>query len=263
MGRRRGGGAVRVLCQRGGATCGACCGLYNRADASREAAREDLRENTLALRGLPRTPEAFRAAAARRARELPAPLFPTVRTCPLLGFLDAGGERIGCLAHPSMTGGVDLRACGAYDALTCDAFLCPSHAHIREDEAELAARAAGDFYRYGLLVTDVPFLRAALGALGARSGVAVRPAHLDHPPFLRALSELLGLKEELAPGAEGYYGAFQRRPPPAAQEAGGTPEGAILDHLGGDAGELEGEVAHRLAAAAAALRAAEAQQRAR
>jgi len=250
---------VRVLCQLAGATCGACCGLYNRADVSREAVLLDLRRNTQALAGLPRTEEAFRSAATRRSRELPSPLIPTVRVCPLLGFLDAGEERIGCLAHPSLTGGVELRACGAYDALTCDAFLCPSHAQIRDDEADVAARAAGDFYRYGLLVTDVPFLRAVLSALRVRTGFAVQPGHLDHLPFRRALGTLLALKEELAPGSEGYFRAFQRRELPGEPEQGGPPEAAILDQLGEAPDELAGEVARRLARAAAELEAAQAQ----
>jgi len=251
---------VRALCQLAGASCGACCGLYNRADLSREAVVLDLRRSTQALAGLPRTAEAFRDAATRRARDLPGPLIPTIRVCPLLGFLDASEERIGCLAHPALTGGVDLRACGVYDALTCDAFLCPSHAQIREDEADVAARAAdGDFYRYGLLVTDVPFLRAALSALRARTGFPVRPGHLDHLPFRRALGSLLALKVELAPGSEGYFGAFQRRSPPGEPDEGGSPEGAILDQLGEASEELAGEVTRRLATAAVALEAAQAQ----
>jgi hypothetical protein len=137
---------VLILCQHAGASCGACCGLYNRADLSRDAARAELRRNTAEIAETKRTPEAFRAAAARRSRELPPPLFPSVRTCPLLGFLDDEEAHVGCLAHPAVTGGPDLRACGVYDVLTCEAFLCPSHAYLSEEEAGMAAAVAGDFY---------------------------------------------------------------------------------------------------------------------
>src|SRR5689334_1930487 len=105
---------MRPLCQRGQASCGACCGLYNRADHGRAEVTEELWRRTRALQRVERTEGAFREAAARLDRDSPAPLFPSVRICPLLGFLDEAGTRIGCLAHPLVTGGPDLRAAGAY-----------------------------------------------------------------------------------------------------------------------------------------------------
>ena len=131
-----------ILCQHAGSSCGACCGLYNRADLSREAVRKDLRRNTALFREVTHTPESLTAAAARRSRELPPRLFLSVRSCPLLGFLDEQETRIGCLGHPLATGGPDLRASGAYNLLTCEAFLCPSHAYLSEDEADFVAEAA-------------------------------------------------------------------------------------------------------------------------
>jgi hypothetical protein len=241
---------VVILCQHGGASCGACCGLYNRHDLSRQAAAADLRRNTAALAEVPRTAAAFRAVAARRTRELPARLFPSVRNCPLLGYLDAEESRVGCLAHPAATGGPDLRACGVYDVITCDAFLCPSHAYLTEEEAALAT-AAGDFYLYGLVVTDAAFLQAVLHGIAAGAGRRPAAADLAHPPFRRALEQLLALKEELAPGSEGHFGAFRKRP--AGWEApAGPPAERIADCLGADAlsgndGDgLEAEVGRRL-----------------
>jgi hypothetical protein len=250
------------LCQRAGASCGACCGLYNRADLSREAVRRDLRRSTEVVSRTVRTPEAFRGAAAVRARELPPPLFPSIRVCPLVGFLDREETRVGCLAHPRATGGHDLRACGVYDNLTCDAFLCPSHAFLGEDEASLAARAAGDFHLYGLVVTDAPFLRSVLEGLASRTGLRPVPADLEHAPFRRALRSLFALKEELAPGSEGLFGAFRTardRHAPPRQPAESSPAERILEALGGDARSgndadaLADEVQRRLEAGAAAL----------
>jgi hypothetical protein len=156
-----------------------------------------------------RTLPAFRAAAASLAAGGPEPLFPTVKVCPLLGFLDEAGARVGCLAHPLVTGGPDLRDAGAYDVTTCEAFLCPSHAWLSEEEAGLTELATGDFHLYGLVVTDVPFLRAVLAAAAAILGARVERRHLGHPPFLEALTHLLALKEELEPGSEGLFGAFR------------------------------------------------------
>jgi hypothetical protein len=257
------------LCQTPGASCGACCGLYNSRDLGRSALRSELSRRTRALARVPRTPEAFRAAAAALAAGAPEPLFPSVRICPLLGFLDAGETRVGCLAHPRATGGVDLRDCGAYDVATCDAFLCPSHAWLSPDEAALLDRVlAGDFHLYGLVVTDVPFLRAVLAAVAARTGAKVEQRHLDDARFRAALRRLLALKEELAPGSEGLFGAFRpgrdgepvpRRIDYGALGAAASPYDEILTCVGADPRSgndleaLEEEVARRLEGAAAAF----------
>jgi hypothetical protein len=131
--------------------------------------------------------------------------------CALLGFLGEGEDRIGCLAHPLATGGDDLRDCGVYDAATCESFLCPSFSWLREEEAGLAEEATGDWHLYGLVVTDVPFLRAALTAIAEGTGASVERRHLAEPRFRAALRRLLALKEELAPGSEGIFGAFAVR----------------------------------------------------
>ncbi len=217
------------LCQRATASCGACCGLYNRADPSRAAVRAELARRTRALAGVPRTPAAFRAAARALEASAPPPLFPSVRVCALLGFLDAEERRIGCLAHPAATGGVDLRDCGVYDASICESFLCPSFAWLSEEEAAIAeAATAGDWHLYGLVVTDVPFLRAVLAAVADGAGARVELRHLAEGRFRSALRRVLELKTQLAPGSDGIFGAFRARraqaqaEEPAPERAGGS-----------------------------------------
>jgi hypothetical protein len=273
------------LCQRPGASCGACCGLYNAQDHGREAAAPLLRRRTELLRRTEKTLPAFRAAAARLAAEGPAPLFHSVRVCPLLGYLDAAETRVGCLAHPLANGGVELRAAGAYDVMTCEMFLCPSHAWLTEEEAALCelacavggadraahastgargpAAAAGmaDWHLYGLVITDVPFLRACLGAVAALTGARVEARHLEQRRFHEALARLLALKQELAPGSDGLFGAFKpgrdggevpRRIDYEALARNGSPYDTILTcagadpRSGNDLDELEGEVRRRL-----------------
>ncbi len=249
------------LCQRDRASCGACCGLYNRRDHGRAAVTAELSCRTRALRAVPRTLEAFRAAGAALAAEGPAPLFPSVRVCPLLGFVDEAETRVGCLAHPAATGGTDLRDAGAYDARICETFLCPSHAWLSEEEAALAEIATGDFHLYGLVVTDVAFLRAALAAVAERTGAKVLLRHLANEPVRAALKRLLALKEELAPGSEGLFGAFAagaagedapRRIDYAAIGRSASAHDAILTcagadpRSGNDLDALEDEVRRRL-----------------
>ncbi len=213
------------LCQREQASCGACCGLYNRADHSRPALQELLDRRTDRLRLAPRTPQGFAAAAAELGRAGDGePLFPTVRICPLLGWLDEKRSRIGCLAHPA-PGGPDLRDQGVYDAAICESFLCPSHGFLSEEEAAAVGRVCGaDPYLYGLTVTDVPFVRACLTGVAQLCGERVQARHLDQAAFRGALRRLFQLKEELAPGSDGLYGAF--RPGPD-----GEPVDRLIDYV--------------------------------
>jgi hypothetical protein len=255
------------LCQRASASCGACCGLYNRADFSRGAVEAELRRRTAALAGTPPTRAAFRAAArALEAGGAPA-LFPSVRVCPLLGFLGDEG-RIGCLAHPAATGGADLRDCGAYEAGICESFLCPSFSWLTAEEAEIAEAATADWHLYGLVVTDVPFLRAALAAVAEGTGAKIERRHLADARFRDALRRLLALKEELAPGSEGLFGAFapgrDGEPVPRRIDYGGIGRvasryDAILTCVGADPrsgndlDRLEEEVRRRLGASVRAF----------
>jgi hypothetical protein len=259
-----------VLCQRERASCGACCGLYNRADHSRAALTAELRRRTAAMAATPPTPDAFRATVRALAAEAPPPLFPSVAVCPLLGFVGEGEARVGCLGHPSATGGRDLRGCGLYTEGVCERFLCPSFSWLTEEEAAIAEAATGDWYLFGLVATDVPFLRAALAAVAARTGGAIERRHLEIPRFRAVLRRLLAVKEELAPGSEGLFGAFAsspagdgdpvpRRIDYAALGRGGSPYDAILTCVGADPrsgndlDRLEAEVRRRLDACVRAL----------
>jgi len=258
------------LCQRGQASCGACCGLYNRRDHSRRAVGALLDRRTVALRAAPRTLQGFADAGRRLSGPRDGePLFASVRVCPLLGWLDEGRMRLGCLAHPAAAGGEDLRDAGAYDRPTCGAFLCPSHAWLSEREAGLVADlCGGDPYLYGLVITDVPFVRAALAGVAELSGARVEERHMHAPAFREALRALLALKEELRSGSDGLYGAFrsgregEEVPRDIDYGAIGRPRSphdeilrcAGADPLSGnDLDRLEGEVRRRLDACLAAF----------
>lgn len=154
----------RNLCQSESLTCGACCGLYNFRDHSREAISAELRRHSDALKGAPHTREAFAAKAAALKASAPSSLFPLVRVCPLLGFLDEDDSRVGCLAHPAVIS-ADLRDCGVYTAEICESFTCPSYIWLDDALAELIQAACNDWYVYGLVVTDVEFVRAILSLL--------------------------------------------------------------------------------------------------
>ena len=250
------------LCQRARASCGTCCGLYNRKDLGRAGVRAELTRHTRVLARAERTPEGFRAAARRLEGDAPPPLFPSIRSCQLIGFLDERETRVGCLAHPKATGGIDLRACGVYDVDTCESFLCPSHAALTE-EGTAIVEAATDFHLYGLVVTDAPFVRAVLDGLAHATGRAVEPALLREGPLAAALRRLFAVKEELEPGSDGLFGAFRHGAGAATEMAPPPGPEAILaalgadDRSGNDLDSLEVEVRARFTACVEALRAAQ------
>jgi hypothetical protein len=189
------------LCQPGrGASCGACCGLYNFRDHSRTALTERLAEQTAQLRNIPKEREAWRDAArnlVESRRE--APLFPAVRVCPLLGFLDEAQRTVGCLGHPQATGGVDLRDCGVYRASICETFTCPSFGWLEDAQARLVQAACADWYLYGLVITDVEFVRGCLRLVERELGGPARPdVMMSRPAVLDAVRSLFALKETAA-----------------------------------------------------------------
>lgn len=215
------------LCQPGrGASCGACCGLYNFRDHSRATLTERLGAQTDTFTPLPREPEAYGAAARALKEARTPPLFPAVRVCPLLGFLDEERTRVGCLGHPKVTGGVDLRDCGVYRADICETFTCPSFTWLSDGQARLVQAACADWYLYGLVITDVEFVRGCLRLLEwERAGPVDPEALLARPEALEAMRRLLALKET-APGRGTHAAVFGRFTP----DTEGEPVSRTLDY---------------------------------
>lgn len=235
------------LCQPGGrASCGACCGLYNFRRRSRAALAGALHRRTDHVLPLPKTREAYARAARSLRRWDKDPLFPPVRLCPLLGFVDEERTRVGCLAHPAVTGGVDLRDAGAYDARTCATFECPSFLWLDGPQARLVRAACPDWYLYGLVITDVELVRGTLRLVSDGLGSTAKPdAIVANPRALAAMAALLALKETAPerPDDADIFGRFAAddlgEPVPRILEyerlgAGPAPEDEVVLTLGYD-----------------------------
>ena len=222
------------LCQPGTASCGACCGLYSFKGHQRELLRGQLARRSAIFTPLERSRTAFADAARTLRREEGSDqqrLDEASPLCALLGFVDAAQTRIGCLGHARVTGGVDLRDCGTYSsATTCEEFSCPAVDAISPGEAELVRDACADWYLYGLVITDVPFVRGCLKLIVAARGGPVPLERLRSPAALSALRSLFALKEELPgrPAAPGVLG----RAPPAPHGPFASPEDELFPALG-------------------------------
>jgi len=187
------------LCQVGDAiSCGACCGLYNRADASRGTLEDLIAGRTKTFRRVPRDADAITDFQLRMERRDPGPRpYPDFYHCPFLGFIDPGRRRVGCLLHPMADGnsGIDYRGLSFYGGLACRDYFCPSYRNLPAPRKEIVKAVCADWYLYGLVITEDRLLNAFFGEIEKRlnrplSAVDVLP----HADSRQAVREFLALK---------------------------------------------------------------------
>jgi hypothetical protein len=152
------------LCQADDAiSCGACCGLYNVANLSRDHLETLLLNRTLLFEQTPRTAEDIddfgRRIKSLTPRGRPYKEF---HHCPFLGLVGENRQKAGCLLHPLSNGNenTDWRGLSWYGAFACRTYFCPSH-HKLPDSYKLIVRAAAEhWYLYGLVITETDFLES-------------------------------------------------------------------------------------------------------
>ena len=126
----------------------------------------------------------------------PAPkLLEEIYNCQFLGFLDQQERRVGCLLHPSMHDGADLRDLCLYGKELCAGHFCPSFTYLTRMERMAVIRALDDWYLYGLVITDIDFVKEFLREAQDRLGDALRMQHLMDAGVRAGLLAFLSLKE--------------------------------------------------------------------
>jgi hypothetical protein len=174
-------------------SCGACCGLYNYQDNSREVVIERMRRRTECFAALRGDPDRYRREVA--AFEA-AKLYETIYNCEFLGFVDEGHKRVGCLLHPEINEGRDLRGISFYGDELCRQHFCPSHEKLTTPEQEVLIRLLDDWYLYGLCITDIDLIKTYLFHIQNAVGEEFDPAQLDTRPSLkRLMQEFFSWKE--------------------------------------------------------------------
>jgi len=169
--------AFSHLCQPdGGKSCGACCGIYNYVDSSREALVARLGRRTKCfrrdVRGAADLPSFSRMI---RATEDQTRRFEVIYCCEYAGFLDDEEKRVGCLLHPAQNGGNDLRDVSFYGRELCDGHFCPSYSFLNRTEKLALIDILDDWYLYGLCVTDIDLVKEYFRHLGDLLGEAPAP----------------------------------------------------------------------------------------
>lgn len=185
------------LCQpREGLSCGACCGLYNYADGRAETLRPRLRERTSLAAEMRASGEEWPARYSEivRAREPAGRLYETIYACEFLGYVSADEREVGCLLHPAVNGGADLRSHSFYGREICAGHFCPSYAYLTEAEQRAAVAACDDWHLYGAVVTDIDLVKEVFAHVQRRLCAPIRAEDAERPGPARAFGDLLRLR---------------------------------------------------------------------
>ena len=187
------------LCQVGRqVSCAACCGLYNVADPSLEALQAMLAFRTGTFETFARDIDSILGYKEQvEERENQQRPFPGFHHCPFIGLVGARQSRVGCLLHPSAHGnkGVDFRGLSFYGGMACRVYFCPSHYHLSDSFKEIVQKALGDWYLYGLVITETEMLRSFSLEVERRLNGPIRTEQvLGSTECLKAFREFLELK---------------------------------------------------------------------
>ena len=155
-------------------SCGACCGLYNVAELSRDGlhamlARRTRRFFSMSGRDLDAVLSFRKWVEDSEPQERP---FPEFHHCPYIGLIGPNLSRPGCLLHPLGNSGIDLRGISDYGGFACRSYFCPTHDCLSAGIKILIREAARDWFEYGLVITEaIP----GAGGSGCRRGCGFLP----------------------------------------------------------------------------------------
>jgi len=177
-------------------SCGACCGLYNYQDHSRSYLQNllEMRTRLYASFGENFQAEEYQEKAA--SFETSPKLLEAICNCEFLGFLDPGRKRVGCLLHPSQNRGEELRYHSYYGPALCANHFCPSYSNLSVVEQKSVVAVLDDWYLYGLVITDIDFVKEFFRQAQDRMGDRLDPRRLEDEKVQRTVRAFFALKEE-------------------------------------------------------------------
>ena len=179
-------------------SCGACCGLYNLPDVSRDKLELLLLKRTEDFASVPRTEdEIFEFKRRNKAPHRLSRPFPQFHHCPFLGLI--GGEKkcVGCLLHPAGAGnnGVDYRRLSWYGEMACRTYFCPTTQKLPTVFQAILLQVFDNWYDFGLIVTERFLLTAYFKEIENRLGRPVAVSdYTRHSEAARAFKDFADLK---------------------------------------------------------------------
>lgn len=142
-------------------SCGACCGLYNYADSTKESLVKRLRGRTDYFRKSVKSPADLPGFSEMIIRsEDQTKLYEVIYCCEYVGFIDDKEKKVGCLLHPQGRCGMDLRNVSFYGKELCQGHFCPSYHYLTKAEKLALINITDDWYLYGLCVTDIDLVKS-------------------------------------------------------------------------------------------------------
>jgi len=166
-------------------SCAACCGIYNYVENTREELEQrflhrtqlfsQVRKGTLAM-------EDYQGIT--RHRENSKRIYATIYTCEFVGFLDEAHKRVGCMLHPLVNDGNDLRVISFYGRDICEGHFCPSYQKLDAHEGRIMLWALDDWYLYGSTITDIDFVKTFFSIVQNRLGETLSVKKVQERPHL-------------------------------------------------------------------------------
>jgi len=154
-------------------SCGACCGLYNLPNLSREKLDILLSKRTEAFASVPRTEDGiFEFQRSNKGPHRLSRPFPGFHHCPFLGLIGGEKSRVGCLLHPAATGnnGLDYRSLSWYGEQACRTYFCPATNKLPTVYQSILMQTIDDWYVFGLIVTEHALVTAYFKEVESRLG---------------------------------------------------------------------------------------------
>jgi len=169
--------------------CAWCCGLYNVRESGRSELVRRLRRRTERFSTVPRTVDGIlRYAEETKGEERLELVDPDFYSCEFVGFLHMDETRVGCLLNPRSPGneGVDWRGLSFHGGAACSGFFCRASRELTEGEREIIIGTVDDWYLYGLLISDIDYIKRVLRFVEESFGRPLDP-EWTHQPDARSV----------------------------------------------------------------------------
>ena len=122
-------------------------------------------------------------------------LFDTIYNCEFLGFIDKNNEKVGCMLHPDITGRTDLRKHCFYGTKICSGHFCPAYSCLKTSEQTAVIKSVDDWYLYGLVITDIDFVKEFFKHIENKIGDSIKEENLSCAGINTVLKDFFILKE--------------------------------------------------------------------